>query len=123
MYLKYHSRIKKLTYDEKANQWFWLWIKKLAREEYKISLPIEELKYPNDKVTHFEPHIPHFIANRVYFPWSHKDLTEAETQLLAFPTKWVHDDFVDWLSWVLDNFAVIKWKKDEDYKIRTTWSI
>ena len=109
-YLKYHNRIKKLTYDEKANQWFWHWIKKLAREEYNISLPITELKYPKDKVTHFEPHIPHFIANRVYLPSRHKDLTEAETQLLAFPTKWIHDDFVDWLSWVLDNYAKIKQK-------------
>ena len=107
-YMKYHNRIKKMTYDEKANQGFWYWIKKLAKEEYKISLPIVELKYPKDKVTHFEPHIPHFIANRVYFPSNHKDLTEAETQLLAFPTKWIHDDFVDWLSWVLDNFAKIK---------------
>ena len=95
-----------------------IWI--LDKEEYKISLPIVELKYPKDKVTHFEPHIPHFIANRVYFPSNHKDLTEAETQLLAFPTKWVHDDIVDWLSWVLDNYAVLKreirgwvWKRDK----------
>jgi phage terminase large subunit-like protein len=50
-------------------------------------LPIVPLKYPNDKVTHFEPHIPHFIANRVYLPARHKDLQEAETQLIAFPTK------------------------------------
>lgn len=108
LYLKYHSKIKKMTYDEKANQWFWYWIKKLAREEYNISLPIEALWYPNDKVTHFEPHIPHFIANRVYFPSRHKDLQEAETQLIAFPTKWIHDDFVDMLSWTLDNYAKIK---------------
>lgn len=115
LYLKYHNRIKKFTYDEKSNQGFWFWIKKLAKEEYKISLPIQELKYPNDKVTHFEPHIPHFIANRIYLPSRHKDLQEAETQLLAFPTKWIHDDFVDWLSWVLDNYAVIK--KDVPKKI------
>ena len=108
LYLKYHNRVRKLTYDEKANQWFWFWIKKLAREEYNISLPIVPLKYPNDKVTHFEPHIPHFIANRVYLPARHKDLQEAETQLIAFPTKWIHDDFIDWLSWVLDNFVKIE---------------
>lgn len=107
-YLKYQSRIKKLTYDEKANQWFGYWIKKLAKEDYKTSLPIEELKYPKDKVTHFEPHIPHFIANRVYLPSRHKDLQEAETQLIAFPTKWINDDFVDWLSGGLDNFVKIK---------------
>ena len=108
LYSKFRDRINKLTYDEKANQWFWFWIKKLAKEEYGISLPIEELKYPNDKVTHFEPHLPHFIANRVYLPSNHKDLQEATTQLTAFPLKGVHDDFVDWLSWVLDNFNIKK---------------
>lgn len=113
LYLKYHSRVKKMTYDEKANQWFWYWIKKLAKEEYKISLPIVPLKYPKDKVTHFEPHIPHFIANRVYLPSNHKMLQEAETELLAFPTKGIHDDFVDWLSWVLDNYAMIKQNKPQ----------
>jgi phage terminase large subunit-like protein len=93
-----------MTYDEKSNQWFWFWIKKLAKEEYNISLPLEELKYPADKVTHFDPHVPHFKANRVYFPRNHNKLTTATDQLLAFPTKWVHDDFVDFLSWVLDNY-------------------
>jgi len=118
MYIK-NPKIKKITYDEKANQWFWLWIKKLAREEYNISLPITELNYPKDKVTHFEPHIPHFIANRVYLPSRHKDLQLAETQLIAFPTKWVNDDFVDWISWCLDNFKRIKdttpWILEVDY--------
>lgn len=114
-YMKFHNRVRKLTYDEKANQGFWFWIKKLAKEEYNISLPIQELKYPKDKVTHFEPHIPHFIANRVYLPANHAMLTEAETELLAFPTKGINDDFVDWLSWVLDNFAIIK---QEAHKIK-----
>lgn len=110
MYLKYHNRIKKLTYDEKSNNGFWFWIKKLAKEEYNISLPIEELRYPNDKVSHFTPHIPHFKANRVYFPANHKDLKEAETQIIAFPVKWVNDDIIDALSWCLDNYAKIKSK-------------
>ena len=114
-YLKFSNRVKKFTYDEKANQGFGHWIKKLAKEEYNISLPISELKYPKDKVTHFEPHIPHFIANRVYLPANHAMLTEAETELLAFPTKGINDDFVDWLSWVLDNFAIIK---QEAHKIK-----
>ena len=105
LYSRYSSKIKKFTYDEKANQWFWFWIKKLAREEYNISLPIEELKYPKDKVAHFEPHIPHFISNRVYLPSKNKEIDEAVTQLTAFPCKWVHDDFVDWLSWCLDNYT------------------
>jgi len=105
LYQKYGSRVKKMTYDEKSNQWFGFWIKKLAREEYGISLPIEELKYPSDKVTHFEPHVPHFRANRVYLPSNNPMINIATDQLLAFPSKWVHDDFVDWLSGVLDNFS------------------
>jgi phage terminase large subunit-like protein len=68
-----------------------------------LSLPIEELKYPNDKVSHFTPHIPHFKANRVFLPSSHKDLAIAQDQLLAFPSKGVNDDFVDGVSGVLDN--------------------
>ena len=104
LYSKYSKKVKKMTYDEKSNQWFWFWIKKLAKEEYNISLPIQELKYPSDKVTHFEPHVPHFKANRVYLPSNHNKLTTATDQLLAFPTKWVHDDFCDFLSWCLDNY-------------------
>ena len=112
LYSKYASKIKKLTYDEKANQWFGYWIKKLAKEEYNISLPIEELNYPHDKVTHFEPHIPHFIANRIYLPSRHKQIDEAEIQLLAFPNgeeNKINDDFVDGISWAMDNY--IKKKK------------
>lgn len=105
MYSQYSSKIKKFTYDEKANQWFWFWIKKLAKDEYNLSLPIEELKYPSDKVTHFEPHLPHFVANRVYLPSKHKDIHQAKLQLTSFPLKWVNDDFVDGLSGTLDNFS------------------
>ena len=110
LYLK-NTKIKKITYDEKSNQWFWYWVKKLAKEEYNISLPLFPLWYPRDKVTHFEPHIPHFIANRIYLPSRHKDLQQAELQLIAFPTKWVNDDFIDGMSGTLDNFAVIKKKE------------
>lgn len=120
MYIK-NTKIKKITYDEKSNQWFWYWIKKLAKEEYNISLPITELNYPKDKVTHFEPHIPHFIANRVYLPSRHKDLQLAETQLIAFPTKWVNDDFVDGISWAFDNYVKIKDNKPPSI-VRTNMS-
>jgi len=106
MYSQYASKVERFTYDEKANQWFWFWIKKLAKEEYWISLPIEELKYPNDKIKHFTPHIPHFKANRFYLPSNHKDINLAKNQLLAFPEKWINDDFVDWLSGWLDNFKI-----------------
>lgn len=105
MYQKFQSKVKKFTYDEKANQGFWYWIKKLAREEYNCSLPIQELKYPNDKITHFEPHVPHFRANRIYLPSNNPMINVATDQLLAFPTKWVNDDFVDLMSGVLDNYS------------------
>lgn len=104
LYQKYKSKMRKLTYDEKSNQGFGFWIKKLAREEYNLSLPIQELKYPSDKVTHFTPHVPHFRANRVYLPSNHPSLNIATDQILAFPTKGVHDDFVDWISGAMDNF-------------------
>lgn len=104
LYSKYRDKVQKMTYDEKSNQWFWFWIKKLARDEYNLSLPIEELKYPNDKVTHFEPHIPHFKANRVYIPRNHIRTKTLTDQILAFPTKWVNDDAVDMISGCLDNF-------------------
>lgn len=106
MYMKFMNKVKKFTYDEKSNNWFGFWIKKLAKEEYNISLPIEELKYPNDKVSHFTPHVPHFKANRMYFPRNHPQIHIAIDQLLAFPTKWVHDDFVDGVSGVMDNFTM-----------------
>lgn len=105
MYSKYKNKVKKFTYDEKSNNWFGFWIKKLAKEEYDLSLPIEELKYPSDKVSHFTPHVPHFKANRMYFPRNNPQIHTAIDQLLAFPTKWVHDDFVDGISGVMDNFA------------------
>ena len=87
LYSKYDKKVKKMTYDEKSNQGFGFWIKKLAKEEYNISLPIQELKYPNDKITHFEPHVPHFKANRVYLPKNHPRINIATDQILAFPTK------------------------------------
>jgi predicted phage terminase large subunit-like protein len=105
MYQKFKDKVKKFTYDEKANQGFGFWIKKLAREEYNLSLPIQELKYPSDKISHFTPHVPHFKANRVYLPSSHRSISIAQDQLLAFPTKNVNDDFIDGIAGVLDNFT------------------
>ena len=96
--------IVKLSYDEKANQGFGYWVKKMAVQDHALSLPIEEMKYPNDKVTHFKPHVPHFKANRVYIPQTHKYLKIFLDQLLAFPQKGVHDDAVDLVSGCLDLF-------------------
>lgn len=87
LYSKYGKKIKKMTYDEKSNNGFGYWVKKLAREEYNVSLPLEELKYPSDKVAHFEPHVPHFRSNRVYLPSGHNMIKTAVDQLLAFPMK------------------------------------
>ena len=104
MYSRFGNKVKKITFDEKANQGFGYWSKELAKKEYKVSLPLEELKYGSDKVQHFEPHIPHFKANRVYLPSNHKDLNVAVEQLIAFPSKGINDDFVDGLSGALDNY-------------------
>ncbi len=109
MYQKWEWKVVKFTYDEKANQWFWFWVKKLAKEEYWISLPIRELKYPSDKVTHFTPHVPHFRANRVYLPKNHKRINTLVDQIIAFPTKEVNDDAVDLMSGLLDNFHKNRW--------------
>ena len=104
MYSRFGNKVKKITFDEKANQGFGYWSKELAKKEYNISLPLSELKYNSDKLNHFEPHIPHFKANRIYLPEKHKDLNNAIQQLLAFPSKGINDDFVDGLSGALDNF-------------------
>lgn len=104
LYMKWGRKVQKFTYDEKWHQGFGFWIRKLARDEYDLSLPIEELKYPKDKVTHFAPHVPHFKAKRVLMPANHKRMTTAQDQLLAFPNKDVNDDIVDVVSSLLDNF-------------------
>ena len=104
MYMKYKSKVKRITFDEKANQGFGYWTRKLAKEEYNLSLPLEELKYNLDKVTHFTPHVPHFKSGRVWLPSNHPQNHLATDQLLAFPNKSANDDFVDGISGCLDNF-------------------
>jgi predicted phage terminase large subunit-like protein len=106
-YKLFNGNVNKITFDEKANQGFGYWAKKVAREELGISLPLEELKFSGDKVKHLEPYIPHFKNNRVYLPKWHKDLVLARNQLLAFPSGSVNDDFVDGLVGALQNFPVI----------------
>lgn len=113
MYIRFKEKVKKITYDEKANQGFGFWVKKLAKDRFGISLPLEEIKYGGDKVAHFLPHQPHFKANRIYLPSNHKSTNLAVGQLLAFPAKSVNDDFVDGLSGVLDNY-LIPTKKQTD---------
>lgn len=98
--------MQKFTYDEKGHQGFGFWIKKLAKDDYKISLPIEELNYPSNKIAHFSPHVPHFKANRVILPDSHPKKDIAQDQLLAFPNKDVNDDAIDMMSGLLDNYHI-----------------
>jgi predicted phage terminase large subunit-like protein len=105
-FLKHQRKVKKITFDEKSNNGFGYWVRKLAREEYNLSLPLEELRFNNDKVNHFTPHYNHFKAKRVLLPRNHPRISLAVDQLLAFPNKGSHDDFVDGISGVLDNFAV-----------------
>lgn len=109
LYQKWQSKVQKFTYDEKANQGFGFWIRKLAKEEYGVSLPIEELRYSKDKITHFSAHVPHFKARRVYLPSDHTRTNILQDQLLAFPERWVNDDGVDLLSSLLDNYHTGDW--------------
>jgi len=107
-YLRYYEQlgipINNITFDEKANQGFGYWVKKLAVEEHDLSLPLTELNCPLDKVKHFEPHIPHFRSNRILLPKNHSGNKILLDQLLAFPQKGVHDDAVDMFSGCLDYF-------------------
>lgn len=107
-YIQYQKITKKMSYDEKANQGFGFWVKKLAREEYNLSIPLQELNCPLDKVKHFQPHIPHFKSNRAFLPNNHKYLKTALDQLLSFPQAGVNDDFVDMCSGCMDNLKFEK---------------
>ena len=107
MYLRaiQDGQVVSITYDEKGHHSFGLWVTKLARDEYDVSLPITPLKYPSDKVTHFTPHLPHFVSGRVLLPEHSPYKRTAHEQLTAFPHPKVHDDFVDMLSGCLDGLV------------------
>lgn len=109
-YLKYRSKIghQNITFDEKGYASFGYWAKEVAKNKFNTSLPLNPLKYPSDKVSHFTPHLVHFKANRVYLPSNHPSLQALTSQILAFPSKSVHDDGVDMLSGLLDNFVTDK---------------
>ena len=108
MYKRWFQKmqIDKVTYDEKGHASFGYWTKKAAIEDFNLSLPLESLKCPVDKVSHFKTHVPHFKGNRVYFPEEFNAEYEKLLldQVLAFPQKGVHDDAVDMLSGCLDHF-------------------
>ena len=96
-------RVDTVTYDEKSNQGFGHWARELSAKEYDISLPLQPLKYNQDKISHLSEYIPHFRAMNVYLPKQHPSNRQAVDQLTAFPQKGVHDDFVDGISGAMDN--------------------
>jgi len=105
------GKLRKITFDEKANQGFGLVTRQMAREKYNIDrLPLEELRYSSDKVTHFEPHTQFFYKNKmegenkIFLPKNSKFIKEAVHQLTSFPSG-THDDFIDGLSGCLDKFV------------------
>ena len=106
LYLRYKDRFRfrKMTYDEKGNDGFGYWCRKLARDEYDLSLPLEPLKCNKDKVSHFDVHVPHFKAKRVFLPRSHPFVERLIDQLVYFPDSKIEDDGVDMMSSLLDNF-------------------
>ncbi len=106
-YIKWkHLSLKKMTYDAIAQDGLGMWIKKLAREEYNISTPLEPIKVNRDKVAHFSPHLPAFISNSFRLPNNFHNpimMQELTTQLMTFPSG-RHDDAVDMISGCLDGF-------------------
>lgn len=109
-YLKYKNKVghNNITYDEKGYASFGYWAKEVAKNKFNVSIPLSPLKFPSDKVTHFTPHITHFKANRVYLPSNNPQIQAFTNQLLAFPSKSVHDDAVDLISSLLDHFVTDK---------------
>jgi predicted phage terminase large subunit-like protein len=104
-YERYSNLVGRITYDEKANNGFGFWARKVAREKYGISLPLVELGYGKDKFSHFEPHVVHFRSGRVLLPRNHVCIQEGINQLLLFPGG-KYDDFVDGISGCLDNYQL-----------------
>ena len=103
-YLAHQSLpIKKFTYDAVSNDGFGFYVKEKARQQ-GVYIPLEAKKYPSDKVSHFSPHISKFKSNSVYLPQNHPQIKGGIDQLLSFPSKGIHDDFVDMLSGCLDGF-------------------
>jgi predicted phage terminase large subunit-like protein len=112
-YMQYkHENITKMTYDAVSNDAWGDWTKKEAKNK-GISLPLEPLKVKGDKVANLTSVLPHLVSGRVYFNENHSQLQLAMNQLLAFPSKGVHDDFVDCLANCLGNLS--EKKSDSSY--------
>ena len=114
-------RIKKMTYDEKANWGFGDTLDNIAIEKYGgIAIPLEQLKWTAPaginppataikksvaKVKHFWFHRAIFMNGRIYLPQHHRDLVTLQNQLLGFPQDGLADDGLDGLLGCLDAFA------------------
>jgi predicted phage terminase large subunit-like protein len=97
------GKLKKITMDAIAYQnTLKTWTDKEARS-MGVYLNLQGIKYSKDKMTHFLPHEPLFLSNSVYLPIDHSLIQSLEQEILTFPHG-VHDDLVDCLSNVFDNY-------------------
>lgn len=104
-YMQYKNKnIVKMTYDAVSNDGWGDWTKKEAKNK-DISLPLEPFKAKGDKITNLTSVLPHLVSKRVFFNKEHSQLQLAMSQLLAFPNKLIHDDFVDAFVTSLNNLA------------------
>ena len=92
------------TYDAVSNDAFEERIKTYAREKYDLHLPIVAKKSGSDKVYNFQQVLPIIKANSFYMNTHLAQFSEANKQILAFPNKNVHDDYVDAVSHSLLGF-------------------
>jgi predicted phage terminase large subunit-like protein len=97
-YIKHKQKpIINFAYDAVAQDGFEIMAKKIALEEFDLSLPLRGIKAKGDKITEFNKIIPAFMSNRILFNPDIKDYDLLLKQLLYFPND-EHDDAVDMLS-------------------------
>lgn len=114
-------RIKKFTFDEKANWGFDKIVDEVSINYYNgVPIPIEPLKWTAPpginppavalkksvaKVKHLWYHRAYFMNKRIYLPQYHRDIVKLKNQLIGFPQSGLKDDGVDGLLGCLDAFA------------------
>jgi len=102
-------KIKKATYDSVSNDGFKEMFDKITRDR-GLHFNLVGVKFDGDKTKHFvsNGHFDRFKSRSVLLPRNHIKIAIAVDQLLAFPNKNSHDDFLDGVSGVLDNFLTQK---------------
>ena len=100
-----HYNIEKMTFDAVSNDAWGEWTKKEAKNK-GISLPLQPLKIPMDKVANLKSVLPHFISGRFFINKNHEQLQLAMNQLLSFPAG-KNDDMVDVVSCCLGNIETV----------------